>query len=887
MIAENLTPMLRQYFQIKEQYPDTILFFRMGDFYEMFFEDAKIAAPILEVVLTSRDKKKEDAIPLCGIPYHARDLYAGKLLRSGYKIAICEQVEDPALSKGLVKRAVTHILTPGTALELETDSADQNNYISAIFLDAGQLAIASIDLARSSVEIRSVPANLLEEFRSEIYKLAPREILYPGHQRQEIDRLLSALPDMPPPLLNAIEDYDSHLLESEMRIKRHFSIQDLAGFGLVGYPAAIRACAILLNYLQHIRQNDLQHIRTLNFTPVAAHLIMDAASFRNLDILVNSRSSSAKGSLFGAIDMTVTPMGKRLLRLWLSYPSTNKEIIEHRLDSIEIMTANLISRSELRKTLKGLHDTAKIAAKISLDIVLPMHLIQLKKTLLALPRIKDCLDALPSTRINTLKNRLSPMPDIAQLIDSALDEETSLQLGSGALFRRGYHSNLDELRSISLDAKTVIAGLEQEERKRTGISTLKIRYNRVFGYYIEITNTHLASVPSDFIRKQTLVNCERFITGTLKELEEKILKAEEKLLSLERELYSELVRQIHPFCQDLQQNADILAELDVLSAGAEIASVRTYTRPQIRSDKSIKIEAGRHPVIEQSILNQAGVSGGFVPNDVLLNPDEEQILLITGPNMGGKSTFLRQTALIVILTQIGYFVPAEKASLSICDHIFTRIGASDSLIEGKSTFLVEMTETAAILNNASERSLILLDEIGRGTSTFDGLSIAWASIEYLHQLKCRPKTLFATHYHELTELADIFDRIKNFHISVREWQDKVIFLHKICPGATDQSFGIHVAKIAGLPSPVIERAKEILLNLEKKELNRLVTERITGQIPQLPQIQASLFPQESELKVWDEIRDRLSEINISEITPIEALNILHYLQHKTLDLKTR
>ena len=662
-------------------------------------------------------------------------------------------------------------------------------------------------------------------------------------------------------------------------------MSDLGGLGLIGYPAAIRACAILLGYLQHIRQNDLHHVHSLRFVPQASYLIIDAASIRNLDLLVNSRSGGTRGSLFGAVDMTLSSMGRRLLRQWLSYPSTDRKTIESRLDAVETLTSDLIRRSELRKMLKGLSDTAKIAAKLSLDIAQPMHLVQLKSTLSSIPGILACLTSLPGQRLEDLRKDLDPLPEIVDLIERSLDEKGSLQVGSGALFQKGYNRDLDELRAISLDAKSIIAGLEQQERQKTGIPTLKIRYNRVFGYYIEVTNTHLASVPEEYIRKQTLVNCERFITETLKELEEKILRAEEKLLVLERELYTDLVNRIQPSCRELQRNADIIAELDVLTAGAELAVSRAYTRPKIRSDRTIRIEGGRHPVIE--LGTGAGSGGGFVPNDLQLNPDEDQILLITGPNMGGKSTFLRQTALIVVLAQIGYFVPADKASVSICDRIFTRIGASDSLIEGKSTFLVEMTETAAILNNAGERSLILLDEIGRGTSTFDGLSIAWAVVEHLHQLKSRPKTLFATHYHELTELSEIFDRIKNYHISVREWQDKVIFLHKICPGATDQSFGIHVAKIAGLPAPVIDRAKEILLNLEKKELSRLVTERITGQLPRMPQTQSPLFPQEKELQAWDEISRRLSETDITKITPIEALNLLHYLQSKALEVKNR
>ena len=872
MKDNNLTPLLKQYFEIKKQYPDEILFFRMGDFYEMFFDDAIKAAPILEIVLTTRDKKKEDKVPMCGIPYHARDTYAIKLLRKGFKVAICEQVEDPALTKGIVKREVVKVLTPATAIEIENLGTDINNFILSIYKDENHISIASIDLSVSDFEVKNYSVDNYNSFVNEFYRKMPKEVVIPKGISEEVNKIIKAIPEMNNILVNELEDYEFNKYELEEVLKNQFNIQTIEGLGLKGYDSAIISSGILVKYLKRIRKSALSNISNLKFIPKEDFLILDSVSFRNLEIVKNLRTNNVRGSLFDSIDLTLTLMGKRLLKKWISYPLIDKEEINRRVDGIEEFLNNLIARTEIRKILKGITDLSRINSKIALNLALPIHLLSLKDILKRIPELEKNLEVLKSDINHFIKDELDSLDYVIELIEKSISNDPSNNINEGNFIKKGYNKRLDELRAISRDAKVIIATMEKDEKSKTGIPTLKIKYNKVFGYFIEVTKTHLRLIPDNYIRKQTLVNAERFITDELKKLEEKILKAEEKIVELEKQLYSEVITDIQKYSDKLNRNAELIALLDVLTSGAELSGLRNYVKPVITDKNNIYIKNGRHPVVEINMASK------FIPNDLNISSDKYQILIITGPNMGGKSTYLRQNALIVILAQSGYFVPAESAEIGICDRIFTRIGASDSLIEGKSTFLIEMIETSIILNNATEKSLILLDEIGRGTSTFDGVSIAWAVIEYLHSLDRKPKTLFATHYHELTELGDVLDRVKNLHIAVKEWQDNVIFLHKVEEGASDQSFGIHVAKIAGLPVDVIERAKEILLNLEKKELNRLVKERLTGKIQKLPE-QKSLFD-DQEFKIWDEIRKKLLDIDISNITPLEALNILHFLKHK-------
>ena len=869
------TPLLRQYQEIKKSYPDAILFFRLGDFYEMFFDDARTAAPILEVVLTSRNKNKEGAVPLCGVPLHAWENYAAKLLRKGYKVAICEQMEDPALAKGIVRREVTHILTPATALEVEALDAGLNNFIVVIRRDGDALALASMDLAVADFEVQAFAAGNEEALFNEFYRKFPKEIVIARSYEKEFALFVKRFPEFSGMLATVYDDAEFGTADCAALLTRQFRLESVEGLGLAQHPAAVAAAGVMLKYLRSIRPGALAHVVAPRFSATEEHLVLDAVSFRNLEVVANLKTGTAAGSLFAAVDLTVTPMGRRLLKKWLSYPLLDKGGIEQRLDGVEEFSQNLIGRSEVRKKLKYFADLARLNSKIALNIALPQHLLSLRDTLARIPEIRGDIGSMKAGIVREACAELRPLPEVVALVDRAIAAEPATGISEGQIIRAGYHAELDELRAISRNAKEIVAAMEKEEKAATGIPSLKIKYNRVFGYFIEVTNPHLHLVPERYMRKQTLVNAERFLTARLKELEEKILKAEEQIVVIEKRLYLEVLAEIQRVSPQLNGNADRIAVLDVLACGGELAQRRGYTRPEINKGTAIRVGEGRHPVVE------AASGRGFIPNDLSISSDGDQVLLITGPNMGGKSTYLRQNALIIILAQAGLFVPAARAQIGVCDRIFTRIGASDSLLEGKSTFLVEMIETAIILNNAGARSLILLDEIGRGTSTYDGLSIAWAVVEFLHGLKARPRALFATHYHELTELAAILERVKNYHIAVKEWQDNVIFLHKIMPGPTDQSFGIHVAKIAGIPRPVVERAKDILLNLEKKELNRLVKERITGRIQKAPTASATLFPEDMELKVWDEIREKLKEIDIACLTPLEALNLLQSLKTKS------
>jgi DNA mismatch repair protein MutS len=805
---DSLTPMMEQYFRLKRSHPDALLFFRLGDFYEMFYEDAEVASKVLAIALTSRQK-----VPMCGVPYHAVNSYLAKLLRQGFKVAVCEQVEDPRTAKGVVKRDVVRVLTPGTAVEVELDEAKESIIIAGLAFGREGWGLALMDISSGELKASEIRPEEGKDLKDELFRSAPREIVYPAGEEQ---KLLEALAGsgMDGALQSPVEPWAFDPPQARHLLLAELQTASLAGFGLEDKPLAVMAAGGLLHYLKKVRKDSRRLVHRLSYVHGRRHLLLDAATVRNLELVRNLRDGKVKDSLLSVVDQTVTAMGGRLLRDWLLRPLLDLERIQDRLAAVEELAKAMIERQELRQTMKGIMDLERLTGKVSLGAAHPRDLVALKKTLRPLPGLRVLLEPFRSPIPSGLKEQWDDASDVADFIENALLDEPAFLLNEGGIIRDGYHSELDELRQVSRSGKSFLADLERTERERTGIASLKVRYNRVFGYFIEVTKANLALVPPDYIRKQTLVGSERFITPALKEYEEKVLHAEERIAELEHRLFLEAREQVGREAARLQAIAGRVAGLDVLAGLAEVACLRRYVRPAVHDGQGILIKEGRHPVVE------ASGSEPFIPNDTTLDREDQQILIITGPNMGGKSTYLRQTALIVILAHLGSFVPAREASIGLVDRIFTRIGAMDFLSLGQSTFMVEMLETANILNNVTPRSLVLLDEVGRGTSTFDGLSVAWAVAEFLHEREeVRPMTLFATHYHELTELALTLGRIKNYHLAVKEWKGEVVFLRKILPGPSDQSYGLHVAHLAGIPRVVIERAREILSNLERQELD--------------------------------------------------------------------
>lgn len=804
-MEENLTPMMRQYREAKAAIPpDAVLLFRLGDFYEEFFEDAERVSSVLELTLTKRQ-----GVPMCGFPYHALENYLPRLVAAGVKVAIAEQMEDPKLAQGIVKRQVTRIITPGTIIDNALLNPTCNNYLTALVSGRDRSALASLDI--STGEFRVTETASPEKLRTELDRLNTRECVI-SHKLAAEFRANDSRPETRNKILwTELDSEEFEFERSETFLKEHFQVATLDGFGCRDLPLAVAAAGAVLRYATENLRQDATHINRLELYSLDHSLELDSISQRNLELVETMFGSGKNGSLLGVLDHTVTPMGGRRLRGWVLRPLCDHDAIVARLDAVEQFTLDPLTLAELRETIGVVRDLERIVGRLNVGSAGPRDLQTLSASLSVLPGVKTLLGVFAAPLLEQLNSRLELFPELTARIDAAIADETPALLADGGVIRPGYSPQLDELRAAATDGKSWLSQIQQREQERTGIKSLKVKFNSVFGYYIEVSKANLAAVPEDYIRKQTLVNAERFITPELKELESKILGSEEKARALEYQLFQELREYVLGFTAKIQNAADVLAEVDALSSLAECARLHHYCRPRIFEDDRLIIRGGRHPVLDALLGAE-----NFVPNDCLLDGDRNRMMIITGPNMAGKSTYIRQTALLVIMAQMGSFIPAESAEIGLVDRIFTRVGAADDLARGQSTFMVEMVETANILNHVTPKSLVILDEIGRGTSTFDGLSIAWAVAEFLHDdPQCRCRTQFATHYHELTELAQTRRGVNNYNVAVKEYGDQIIFLRQIVPGASDRSYGIHVAKLAGIPAPVIERANVILELLEK------------------------------------------------------------------------
>jgi DNA mismatch repair protein MutS len=877
---------MRQYLDAKRQYRDAIVFFRMGDFYEMFYEDALVAARALDLTLTSRSKDAGGAgIPMCGVPFHAVDGYLARLVRKGFRVAICEQIENPKKAKGLVKRAVVRVVSPGTLTDATYLEAREPAFLMSIVSTGDAYGVALVDVSTgefTAAEYRG--ADGVQALADEIAVLRPREIVLPPDST-----ILDKVPEVAR-LEVAVTTANAWTFEPEAarrtlldQLKAH----GLEGFGLDGHNAAVQAAGGLVTYLRETQQVDLAHVRSVSYKTAADCLIIDPITLKHLEVLTGS-DGTPQGSLLNAIDRTVTSTGGRLLRAWLLRPLCSLDRIRDRLDAVEELAFRATDRGKFRETLKSVHDLERLVARAALGTAGPRDLVSLRQSLAAVPRVKIVLEDVQAPLLRSLLVELDDLTDVRDLIERTLVEEPPALAREGGFTRDGIDLELDDLKSISRSGRRVIAEMEERERARTGINSLKVRFNRVFGYYIEISKANLHAAPADYQRKQTVAGGERFTTPALKEYEEKVLGADERILECELEIFEALRSQVAGEAPRIQDTARALATLDVLAGLADTAAVSNFTKPHVHDGDEFLASDARHPVVER----YAG--GLFVPNDVDLNGATRQLVILTGPNMGGKSTYLRQTALIPLLAQIGSFVPARDAKVPIVDRIFARVGASDNIARGQSTFMVEMQETANILHAASSRSLVVLDEIGRGTSTFDGLSIAWAVAEYLAtHPRTRPKTLFATHYHELTDLADALPGVVNAHVAAREWKDDIIFLRKIVPGRSDRSYGIQVARLAGLPDSVVARAREILVGLERDELSRGGRPTLTGPPNDADTQQLGLFgipsagalddSRGARLDIAraardDEVARRLKALDVNETSPRQALELLTELK---------
>lgn len=866
-----LTPMMQHYLETKEKYPDTILFYRLGDFYEMFFDDAKTVSKELELTLTGKSCGLTERAPMCGVPFHAAETYLTRLVRKGYKVAICEQVEDPKEAKGMVKREVVRVVTPGTNLDSAALDETKYNYLMSIAYIEDTFGIAFSDVTTGDCRITEVSTE--RELLDELYKIGPSEVIaneafmMSGPDVEELKNRLHF----------AFSTLDPHYFDENNAkdiLCRHFNLKIIDGLGLSDFPVGLIAAGGLFLYLYDTQINNLGSMTKISPYRSGNFMMLDSSTRRNLELTETMREKEKRGSLLWVLDSTKTAMGARLLRSYIEQPLIDKDSIEKRLDAVEELKNDIMTREELREYLNAVYDLERLSTRIIYKTANPRDLIAFKNSIGVIPHVKTLLSDYKSFELSRIRDNLDTLSDLFDLIDEAIQEEPPVSVHDGDIIKTGFLPEIDELRCAKTEGKNWLMELEAKEREKTGIKNLKVKFNKVFGYYLEVTNSYLSMVPDYFIRKQTLTNAERFYTPDLKELENKILGSEERLLHLENEYFNIILSKISAEVERIQSAAGLIAGLDVYQSLAMVAEKNGYVRPCINTSGKIEIKKGRHPVVEKMIKNDL-----FIDNDTYLDEKEDRISIITGPNMAGKSTYMRQTALIVLMAQIGSFVPAESADIGVVDRIFTRVGASDDLSSGQSTFMVEMNEVANILRNATSHSLLILDEIGRGTSTFDGLSIAWAVVEYISDKKLiGAKTLFATHYHELTELEGKIDGVKNYCIAVKEKGDNIVFLRKIVPGGADKSYGIQVAKLAGLPDAVIERSKEIVEELSENDLTD-AARRIDKKPVHLDDVdrnQISLFDTLKDEDILEEIKN----MDISNITPLDALNRLYELQSK-------
>ena len=865
MTKQRETPLMTQYRKVKEKYPDMILLFRMGDFFETFENDAIIASKVLGITLTKRSNGAASDVPLAGFPHHALDNYLPKLVKAGYRVAVCEQLEDPKFAKGIVKRDVIEVVTPGAAFSDKLLNHKSNNYLACIYIKDNVCGFSFCDVSTGEFAAAEISdKNIFEQIET----INPAEILVQKRNKDLILKLLNIV-DSPAAdgenrkfTITKVDDWVFNADYARELLTNQFGTQSLKGFGIDDMNEGVIAAGCVMNYLNETQKNKLEHIKNIYRYSYTDYIILDPSTRRNLEITASINEGGREGTLISILDRTQTAMGGRLLKKWISRPLKKKDQIERRLEAVKDLFKNKTYRKKLSEQLESIADLERLLSKVATGKAVPRDVLQLKISLKKTGNIKEQLKTFESNSIKSIRDNLFIVTDLINEIEIVLNENYLTGSNNYGIINKGYNKELDELKEIHINGKTWIENFQSKERKRTGINSLKVDFNKVFGYYIEITKANLDKAPADYVRKQTLVNAERYITDELKTYEDKILNAEERISIIENKIFSELRAFIMKFTDEIQKNASLIATLDVLNSFAEVSDSFGYAVPEVNESDEIEISDGRHPVIER--LLPAGEK--YIPNDTRIDTGDNQILILTGPNMSGKSSYLRQTGLIVLLAQIGCFVPAKSAKIGIVDKIFTRVGASDNIAKGESTFLVEMHEAANIMNNATGKSLILLDEIGRGTSTYDGISIAWAITEYLHENpNIRAKTLFATHYHELNSLADNYDRIKNYRVEVREYGDKVIFLRKITEGTADHSYGIQVAQMAGLPDAVTKRAKEILKNLEDKQYRK----------SHRNDIQISLF---EVTKDDSEILRILGKVDINSITPVEALNMLKSLK---------